>query len=135
MFCIILFHILGESKVLSSISSEVTESLQRLINIDRNRPLDKRVLPDHFHENQVCISITELIIQTTHNAILLLNQQSTNATYLIQLTGDIDPDHLQLLASITPFLNVSPQCFNASRFYLENLIGNDEPPLWAIKRK
>ena len=52
--CTVFFDILGGPNILSVISPETAESLYSLVNNDLNRPLDKRVLPEHFHENQVC---------------------------------------------------------------------------------
>ena len=44
-------------------------------------------------------------------------------------------EDLMLLARITPIINVSEKCSKESVFYLQNLISNDEHPLWAIKSK
>ena len=42
---------------------------------------------------------------------------------------------MKLFARITPLLDVSEQCEKESVFYLQNLIGNPEHPLWAIKSR
>ena len=55
IFCTIFIHILEDSTILNSLSSDTIQSLNSLVNIDLNRPSDKRVLPNRFHENQVCI--------------------------------------------------------------------------------
>ena len=42
---------------------------------------------------------------------------------------------MKLFARITPLLDVSEQCEKESVIYLQNLIGNPEHPLWAIKSR
>ena len=60
IYCTIIFrHFLQflfpeNPNVINYLSREAKDELHSLLSIDRNRPVEKRVLPPSFHEDEVC---------------------------------------------------------------------------------
>ena len=108
--------------------------LGNLLSIDRNRTVERRILPSHYHEKEVlCNSIQIyfywIFMWVFHTLVFIRN------LIFEQVKSGLDPNLIKLYARITPLLDVSDQCRRESVYYLKNLIDNENHPLWAIKSK
>lgn len=117
-------------------------AINSILTSDRKKTVAQQVLPLRFHDKQVK-SLRVVIFISDLNSNLVKNNSTCEAsdiytaTFILFYQEDLElhQDLSKLLARITPILNVSPACSQESAFYLENLISNDEHPLWAIKSK